>query len=58
MENLDAYTERRTTDVVLFAIVFFSLLLSATGVILDSRALAFIAGGVAFVCVLPFLVRD
>jgi hypothetical protein len=57
MDNLEYSSGRRPTDVVLFAVVFFSLLLSLTGVILDLPGLAFAAGGLAFICVLPFVIR-
>lgn len=57
MDELGNSSERRPRDVVLFALVFFALLLSLAGVILSSPGLAFTFGGVAFLCVMPFVLR-
>ncbi len=57
MDDLSTSSERPPTDTVLFALVFFALILSLAGVILSSPGLAFTFGGIALLCLVSFVLR-
>jgi hypothetical protein len=57
MDHLGNWNERRPIDLVLFGLIFFSLILFLAGIVMTIPAMAFAFGALALISLLPFALR-